>query len=78
VGGGAEDCHVNAAMTFSYLFAHPETVAVSIRHPIALLLLLLVPALIVLARRDFARHRLALWFASARLCCSSWRWPVWR
>jgi len=58
---GAEGRDVTSGMTFAYLFAHPETVAVSIHRPLALLLLAGIPILVVGARRDFAHHRLALW-----------------
>ena len=47
-------------LRFSYLLAHPQTLGVSLPHPAALLLLLCIPLLIALARKDFSRHRLAL------------------
>ncbi len=51
---------MTAGLSFSYLFAHPETLGVSLLHPKALLLLGVIPLLVVLARRDFGRTRLAL------------------
>jgi Mg-chelatase subunit ChlD len=47
-------------LRLSYLLAHPQTLGVSLPHPAALLLLLCVPLLVALARKDFSRHRLAL------------------
>ncbi len=56
---------MTAGISLSYLLAHPETLSVSARHPAALLLLLLIPAFLVLGRRDFSRHRLAALFRAA-------------
>jgi hypothetical protein len=47
-------------LRFSYLLAHPEALGVSFPHPAALLLLLCIPLLIALVRRDLSRHWLAL------------------
>jgi Mg-chelatase subunit ChlD len=52
-------------LRLSYLLAHPQTLGVSLPHPAALLLLLCIPLLIVLARKDFSHHRLALGFRLA-------------
>jgi Ca-activated chloride channel family protein len=60
MGCGAKAVGVNAGMSFTYLFAHLETLGVSLQRPAALLLLGLIPVFVWLARTDFARHRLAL------------------
>ena len=49
-------------MSVTYLLAHPETLALSVARPTALLLVLLVPVLWRAARSDFRRHR------AARVC----------
>jgi Ca-activated chloride channel family protein len=54
-----------AGLRFSYLLAHPQMLGVSLPHPAALLLLLCIPFLTALARKDFSRHRLALGFRLA-------------
>ncbi len=51
---------MNPGISFGYLFAHPETVGISLPHPAALLLLGAIPLLIAWARKDFGQYRLAL------------------
>ena len=53
---------MTATMSLSYLFAHPETVSVSVRHPALLVLLLAIPAFLIVPRTQGGRHRVA------RLC----------
>lgn len=48
-----------SSLPLSYLFAHPDAVGVSVRHPAALLLLLLVPWLLLWAPAGTTRRRLA-------------------
>ena len=47
---------MNETMSLAYLFAHPETVSVTLRHPSVLLLLLGIPIFLVLARTALARQ----------------------
>jgi len=51
---------VSAPPSLTYLLAHPETLALSVRHPTALLLLLLVPLLVRWARPELPRRRLTI------------------
>src|SRR5437870_3086457 len=60
MGRRPQEGAVKPDLGFSYLFAHPEALGVSLSHPAALFALLLVPAFLVLARTDFRRARLAL------------------
>lgn len=56
---------MTTSLPFTYLLTHLATAEVSLLHPAALLLLVCIPLLIVLARKDFRRHRLALGFRLA-------------
>ena len=51
---------VTEPMSLSYLFAHPESVSLSVRHPVGLLALLVIPVFLALARHATSRHRWAL------------------
>ncbi len=51
---------MTSTMSLSYLFAHPETVSVSVRHPALLLLLLAIPAFLLLGQTAGSRRRLIL------------------
>jgi Ca-activated chloride channel family protein len=51
---------VTATMSLSYLFAHPESLSVTVRHPALLLLLLAIPAFWMLAPARVGSHRLAV------------------
>ena len=51
---------MSSGLSLSYLLAHPDTLSVSVRHPLALLCLLALPLFVVWARADFARYRVAL------------------
>jgi Ca-activated chloride channel homolog len=51
---------VTPSLGWAYLAAHPETLGLSLRRPAAVWLLLLVFALLALARRDGRRQRLVL------------------
>jgi len=56
---------VTPGLRFSYLLAHPAALGISLSHPGALLLLLFIPFLIALTRKDCRRYRLALTFRLA-------------
>ena len=56
---------MTATMSLSYLFAHPETVSVSVQHPALLLLLLASPAFLLLRPTAGSRRRVI------RLCRAS-------
>jgi Ca-activated chloride channel family protein len=51
---------VTETMSLAYLFAHPESVSLSVRHPELLLALLVIPVFLVRAGRGTRRQRWAL------------------